>query len=500
MTGYPFERLSYDLDYDQALSYLYGLQKFGIKFGLSSTQNLLDKFDNPQNDLALIHIAGSNGKGSVAALADSVYSQAGYRVGLFTSPHLVDFRERFRISGQMISKEKTLDLVKEIRERCDPDEPPTFFEFVTVMALIHFKREKVNLAILEVGLGGRLDATNIIHPLVSVITSISLEHQEYLGNTLKKVALEKAGIIKEKVPLITGVTQKGVQETFRQVCLEKEAPMLLAGRDFRTRKTGQGEFTYFGFSISGFGFKQLKPMSPDSQSTSPNLKLKTDQAPITSNSQPQTPDSGVPQSAIRNPKFKLGLLGDHQIRNAGLALTVVETLKNRFPVREEEIRQGLSRVTWPGRLEVLSHNPWIVLDGAHNPGAMSVLARNLPRVFSYNRLLLVFGMMKDKEIGKTFNRILPLADRVYLTRAEYDRSADPGTLVPFVEREGRPYYISQTIPEAIRKAREEATEGDLILITGSLFIVGEARAWWEREGSYPFKPTVDNSRGKDQIY
>jgi dihydrofolate synthase / folylpolyglutamate synthase len=440
MPGHPFERLSYDEDYDQALSYLYNLQKFGIKFGLSQTENLLKVFENPEKGLSLIHIAGSNGKGSVAAVLASIYGRAGYKVGLFTSPHLVDFRERFQINGRLISKGHTLDLIKEIKDRTDPLEPPTFFEFVTAMALLYFHREKVDLAIMEVGLGGRLDATNIIHPLISVITTIALEHQEYLGKTLQEIALEKAGIIKFQVPLVTGVNQKKVQALLEGVCLEKQAPMFLAGRDFRTRKVGNGKFSY---------------------------------------------NSLIPQSTIGNLKLKglaLGLLGDHQIKNAGLALTVVNNLINRFPVPEEEVRQGLAQVRWPGRLEVLSERPVIVLDGAHNPGAMKALSQNLAKVFSYKRLLLVFGMMKDKDIGKTFKLIMPIADICYLTRAQYDRSADPETFIPYVQGKNLPYHIRRTIPEAIHLARQEAGPEDLILITGSLFIVGEARAWWEREG------------------
>jgi dihydrofolate synthase/folylpolyglutamate synthase len=465
MPGHPFERLSYDRDYDKALSYLYSLQKFGIKFGLSSTQKLLDKFDNPQKGLALIHVGGSNGKGSVAAMLDSIYRQAGYRVGLFTSPHLVDFRERFRINGQMISKEETLDLVHEVKVKCDPAEPPTFFEFVTAMALIYFYRKKVDLAIMEVGLGGRLDATNIIHPLAAVITSISLEHQEYLGKTLSKITSEKAGIIKEQIPLITGVTQKKVRDILQKVCREKQAPMLLAGRDFRTRKTGAGEFNFYRSEFGVWSSEWKKKGS------------KRELIPISKDENPQ--------SAIRNPKYRISLLGDYQIRNAGLALAVIETLKDRFPAEEGEIRQGIGLVSWPGRLEVLSRDPLIVLDGAHNPGAMSALARSLPRVLSYERLHLIIGMMKDKDIEKTLKHILPLADRVYLTRAEYDRSAEPAALVPFVKGKNRFYHICPTIPEALRKAREAAAPGDLILITGSLFVVGETRGWWEMSGWRP---------------
>jgi dihydrofolate synthase/folylpolyglutamate synthase len=471
MPGHPFERLSYDKEYNQALAYLYNLQKFGIKFGLSKTENLLKAFKHPQRHLKSIHIAGSNGKGSVAAMLASIYGRAGYKVGLFTSPHLIDFRERFQISGKMISKAQTLDLIKEIQEKTDPQEPPTFFEFVTAMALLFFYREKVDLAIMETGLGGRLDATNIIQPLITVITTISLEHQEYLGKTLKSIALEKGGIIKYQVPLVTGVSQKKVQGFLEGMCHDKQSSMLLAGRDFKTRKTEQGGFTYFGMRNADFGIK--KPKAVNFQSDLRTQKFQVDQSPVTPNV------SLIPQSAIRIPNLKTGLLGDHQIRNAGLALTVIEGLKKQYPVREEMIREGLLKVTWPGRLEVLSETPWIVLDGAHNPGAMRTLSQNIPVVFSYKKLYLIFGMMKDKDIKQTFNYLIPLADKVFLTRAEYDRSAEPEALRPFIEGKNLPCQLFLTIPAAIKQARKEADPEDLILITGSLFLVGEARAWWE---------------------
>jgi dihydrofolate synthase/folylpolyglutamate synthase len=460
MTGHPFERLSYDLKYDQALAYLYNLQKFGIKFGLSKTQNLLKAFGQPQKGLKLIHIAGSNGKGSVAAMVSSIYGQAGYKVGLFTSPHLTDFRERFRINGRMISKKQTRELIKEIREKTDPKEPPTFFEFVTAMALLYFYREKVDLAVLEVGLGGRLDATNVIRPMITVITTISLEHREYLGNTLEKIALEKGGIIKPRIPLVTGVSQRKVQDILEGICREKQAPMLLAGRDFRTGNLRDGRFSYFGFRISDFGIEN--PSTPHSVIRNPHLP---------------------PSPVTRHPSLRVGLLGDHQIKNAGLALTVVGWLQKRFPVPEEKIRDGLSKVIWPGRLEVLAERPMIVLDGAHNPGAMKVLAQNLPRVFSHKRLWLVIGMMKDKDIKKTLDHIVPLADVIFLTRAEYDRSADPENLKAFLKDKSRSIRISKDIPTAVQQAREEAAPEDLILITGSLFVVGEAKAWWETQRS-----------------
>ena len=221
-----FEPLSPDPVYDQALSYLYRLQKFGIKFGLSKTENLLQAFGNPQNRLKLVHIAGTNGKGSVAAMLAAVFSRGGYRTGLYTSPHLVDFRERFRIDGRMISRDLTLDLIEEVKSRTNPEEPPTFFEFVTAMAFIYFAREGIDLGIIETGLGGRLDATNIIQPRITVITPLGLEHQEHLGDTLKQIAWEKSGIIKPGVPLVTGVTQPAAREVITRTCTGKKGPPL----------------------------------------------------------------------------------------------------------------------------------------------------------------------------------------------------------------------------------------------------------------------------------
>ena len=475
MAGRPFERLSYDREYDQALSYLYNLQKFGIKFGLSKTENLLRAFHNPHRELNCLHIGGTNGKGSVAAMLASIYSGAGYKVGLFTSPHLVDFRERFQINGRLISKAQTLGLIKEIKEKALEEEPPTFFEFVTAMALIYFFREKVDLAIMEVGLGGRLDATNIINPLITIITTISLEHQDYLGKTLESIAWEKAGIIKPGVPLITGVDQKKVQKQIEKICRERQAPMFLAGRDFRTRKVGQGKFSYFGvkkpFVVRRSSFVEERKNSNKVGISIPNKNLNLKKSFIHSlNAERRTPND---YSSLR-----LGLLGDHQIKNAGLALTAIDLLQDKYPVPEEKIRDGLSKVTWPGRMEVLSQRPRIVLDGAHNPGAMRTLAETLPRSFSYKKVLLVFGMMKDKRLKQTLNYITPLANRIFLTRAEYDRSADPEDLIKFlVGKKPRP-RIFPTIPQAITQAMKEAGPEDLILITGSLFVVGEALAWW----------------------
>jgi len=503
MAGLPFERLSYDQGYDRALSHLYNLQKFGIKFGLSRTENLLKAFNNPHQALNCIHIAGTNGKGSVAAMLSSIYSRAGYKVGLFTSPHLVDFRERFQINGRRISKAQTLELIRQIKEKVRAEEPPTFFEFVTAMALIYFFREKVDLAVMETGLGGRLDATNIIKPLLTVITNISLEHQDHLGRTLEKIAQEKAGIIKSGVPLVTGVGQKKIQEQIENICRERKVPMVLAGRDFRTRKMKKGKFSYFGLRNADCGMKEpfvvrssewgmKKPFGVRRSSFVEGRNIRHDDKIIFLNNklnQANKTEKKLNAPAARRRRtlnayssLQVALLGDHQIKNAGLALAVVELLQEKYPVPDEKIRAGLDKVSWPGRMEVLSERPWIVLDGAHNPGAMRTLAEALLKVFYFKKLLIVFGMMKDKNIKQTLNCLIPLADKIILTRAEYDRSADPEYLKRVIKGNRRRTLVVPDIPLAVTQALQKAGPEDLILITGSLFVVGEARAWWKRSG------------------
>jgi dihydrofolate synthase/folylpolyglutamate synthase len=362
---------------------------------------------------------------------------------------------------------------------------------------------------MEVGLGGRLDATNIIKPLITVITNISLDHQDHLGRTLKKIAQEKAGIIKSGVPLVTGVGQKKIQEQIESICRERKVPMVLAGRDFRTRKVSNRIFNYFGIPADRFGVRGLRRARRQAlgleciekaQSSRSEFEVGKDTRYRMQDTR-WTKDKGretmnqlsvTLQSSILNPQLKdlkVGLLGDHQIKNAGLALAVVELLQGKYSVPAVKIRAGLSKVSWPGRMEVLSERPWIVLDGAHNPGAVRVLAEALPKVFSFKKLLIVFGMMKDKNIKQTLSCLIPLADKIILTRAEYDRSADPEYLKRLIKDNRTRTLVVPNIPLAVTQALQEAGPEDLLLITGSLFVVGEARAWWERSGR-SFKPTI----------
>ncbi len=316
-------------DLAQATAWVFDLQKFGIKFGLSSTLSLLARLRLDCQEGRYIHIAGTNGKGSVAAMLSAMLSRAGYPVGLFTSPHLVSFTERFRLGDEDISEDRLLALINEVRAAVDDAEPPTFFEFATAMAFLYFLQSGAAPIILETGMGGRLDATNIVQPLVAVITNISRDHQEHLGQGLLAIAGEKAGIIKPGAPLVTYARQKQVLQLFRSRCREAGAPLYQGGIDFKARGKSGGSFDYFGL-----------------------------------------------QHHI--PGLHLSLRGRHQYGNAAVALAVVELLhQNGFPVPEAAIREGLMTSRWPGRLEVVQQDPRVMLDGAHNPAAALVLAQNL---------------------------------------------------------------------------------------------------------------------------
>jgi dihydrofolate synthase/folylpolyglutamate synthase len=424
------------MSYAEAVEYLYSLQKYGIKFGLSKTSNLLKAFGNPHRGRRYVHIAGTNGKGSVAAMVESILRMSGLKVGFYSSPHLVRFTERFRINGEEIRPETAAGLVEELKAVMDPTQPPTFFEVTTAMGLITFAREEVDIAVIEVGMGGRLDATNVIRPDVSVITSISFDHQAFLGNTLPEIAGEKAGIIKKGVDLVTAATQPQVLALFRKACEDKGAPFWRVGQDIRYRASGD-TLHYYGL----------------------HRKLKD---------------------------LELGLAGTYQHRNAAVALSVIELLEGKgFKVSEEQIRQGLKSVHWPGRLQVVSKDPLLILDGAHNPGAIRALSETLRRGFRYKRLILVLGVMADKDVRSILKGIVPMADYVFFTRPEYYRAAAPEALMQEALPLGKPGEIQPTLAKALGKAKQRAGREDLILVTGSLFTVGETMAILDPETNKP---------------
>ncbi len=438
-------------DLAQATAWVFDLQKFGIKFGLSSTRRLLARLGLPYQTGRYIHIAGTNGKGSVAAMLSAILTRAGYPVGLFTSPHLVHFRERYRLKDLEVSEERLLALINEVRAAVDGSEPPTFFEFAAALAFLYFFQEGAEPIILETGMGGRLDATNIIRPRVTVITNVSLDHQEYLGNSLTAIAGEKAGIIKGGAPLVTFAKQKLVLDLLRQRCRQRGAPLYLGGVDFKVRGRGQ-QFDYQGLH------QRLQGLT-------------------------------------------LSLAGRHQYRNAALALAVLEILnRDGFTVSEAAIREGLKLTRWPGRLEQVPQDPQVLLDGAHNPAAALTLAQALKNGHRQGRLILVVGIMADKDVEGILARLLPLAQMVIFTQPRYFRAATPQDLA----RRAQPYNLEiiqvPQVAAAVRRAQELAGPQDQIVVTGSLYTVGEAQEYFQGTGGegQGSKTPAPTSRGESK--
>jgi dihydrofolate synthase / folylpolyglutamate synthase len=443
--------------YRDSREYLFGLQRFGIKLGLANISGLLGHLGNPQKGLPAVHVAGSNGKGSTAAFLASILRRAGYRVGLYTSPHLIDFTERIQVDGVPITEARVVRLTDRIRvevgkmekrgelwpdaqtSALPPDFDPrkatiTFFEFTTAMTFLHFREMKVDVAILETGMGGRLDATNVIDPLLSLITPISLEHQQYLGRTLLQIAGEKAGIIKPGRPLLTTARQPRVIALLQQKCRALRAPLFVYGRDFEGQRTGLRLMEYRG----------LRHRWSD---------------------------------------LGLGLAGRHQVLNASLALAAGERLMDHgFSLKEDHFREGLSQAKWPGRLELVGDSPRVLLDGAHNPGAVRILKQALREEFPRRRLIMVLGIMADKEISRMMSHLLPLADLLILTRPAIDRAASLETLREQALARGRSALEFADVGTALEKAMAEAGPEDLVVATGSLYTVGEARAYLIRRG------------------
>lgn len=426
--------------YQDTLDYLFGLQRFGIKLGLANMRRMLSALGNPHRALRSVLIGGTNGKGSVAAFVAKIFEKAGYSVGLYTSPHLSDFSERIRLNGRPIPRDEVAGLTEVLRsaQRARALQGPaggssecasdiTFFECATLLAFLFFAQQKVDLAVIEVGMGGRLDATNVLSPLVSAVTTIGLEHQQYLGKTLEEIAREKAGIIKAQGKLITAVAQPRALAPIRSQCRSLGATMYRLGKDIRVKKNGQGGFNYRGISHS-------------------------------------------------YPDLRLNLLGDYQITNAALAVGITELLIERgFAVGEPALRGGLSAMRWPGRMELVSRSPRVVLDGAHNAAAARCLRQALQTSLSYRRLILVLGIMEDKALASMLKTLVPLAHETIFTRPNLDRAASPHALLGLAPAGEGKMQVVEEVKQAVRTAMLLAGPEDLVCVTGSLFTVGEAR-------------------------
>jgi dihydrofolate synthase/folylpolyglutamate synthase len=419
------------------LTTLFSLRRFGIKLGLATIRRMLANLGNPHRRYRTVHIAGTNGKGSVASGIASVLRASGYRVGLYTSPHLVRFNERIQIDGADITDSDIVRLYRRVRRALPEGREPTFFEFTTAMALDEFARRKVDWAVVETGMGGRLDATNVVAPSVTVVTNVSLEHREYLGPTLAAIAFEKAGIIKRRVPVVTAVSQPAALEVILRTAKGKSAPLYRMGKDFCVRRSGAQEFRYFGLHHRWAG-------------------------------------------------LATALQGRYQVDNAALVLAACELLQRNAPgIELESIRRGLAAHRWPGRLETICTSPLVMVDGAHNLEAARQLARHLAEQLGNRKLTLVVGILDDKPYRAMLRLLLPFARRVIATQARINRALPAAAIAAFARTIVPEVAVEPDVAAALRLAMSTAGPGSLTLAAGSLYVVGEVKAALAKTGVQP---------------
>jgi dihydrofolate synthase/folylpolyglutamate synthase len=425
--------------YTECLDSMYRMRRFGIILGLSTITNILDGLGNPHRKFSAIHIAGTNGKGSIASALATILQIAGYRVGLYTSPHLIRFNERICVNGKPISDEMVVDSWEAVKSVHQGDREPTFFEFSTAMAFYEFARQGVDFAVVETGMGGRMDATNVVSPALSIITNISLEHKTYLGDTIAAITAEKAGIIKPGIPVVTGVSQKSAKTVIEKTASGQSAPLFMKGRDFRVRRAGKDRFSYLGIDNHWTG-------------------------------------------------MQTSLMGGHQVDNASLTLAACEILmRGQDRLSRDHIQSGLVQNRWPGRLEVVSQNPYVIMDGAHNLMAARRLGRFLQDALAGRRITMVAGILDDKPYESILKDLVAPCARLIITCPKIDRSLPPKTL----EMAARPLISDiQTISDvgdAVRHAITTSGPEDAVCIAGSLYVVGEAKAALEESGNLLFQ-------------
>ncbi len=427
------------MTYPDALQYLYGLQRLGIKLGLENIRRLLRALGNPERAFRAVHVGGTNGKGSTAALLAAILRAAGLRVGLYTSPHLLDFTERIQVSGEPIGPDALADLTAEVRAALEaafapaPDDlpsHPTFFEVTTALAFLHFARAGAEWAVIEVGLGGRYDATNVLTPDLCVITNVAVEHQDLLGDSLEAIAAEKAGIVKPGIPLVTAAAEP-VLGVLRRACAERGAPLLHVP-------------TTYGWI--------REALLPDGQVF------------------------GLRGPGTERPNLRIGLLGRHQLVNAATAVAAAERLRGRsLALPESAVREGLAAARWPARLQVVGERPRLLVDSAHNPAACRAVRDFLEEEIP-GRRLLVFGALKDKDWGQMLEILLPAFTAAILCRPPSDRAADPMMLLGSARGLCHHVEVVPEVPDALAAARALARPEDTVLVAGSLFTAGAALA------------------------
>ncbi|MFQ5482712.1 MAG: bifunctional folylpolyglutamate synthase/dihydrofolate synthase [Nitrospinaceae bacterium] len=429
------------MDYQESLNYLENLTQSGIKLGLENTARLLDALGNPQWPVPTVHIAGTNGKGSTAAFVESILRAAGHRVGLYTSPHLLDFRERIQVNREQITAAQMAAAATRVRAAGDRlNLAATYFEVGTVMALLHFRESGCQWNVIETGLGGRLDSTNLCRARVAVLTAIAQDHEAFLGAGLSQIAGEKAAIIKGGEHVVAAAQEAPVLKVIRGRAQRTGSALWVAGEDFSARRTGwdaAGQtFTFHG-----------------------------------------------PQGSLED--LRISLLGRFQVENAAVAAAVCQALSTPGEsLPEQAIREGLRNAAWPGRMEVVGCTPWVILDCAHNLQATRELALAVREHFSYDRCRVVLGVMRDKNLGPMLRIMGGLADHLVLTRPPGPRGAEPSNLLKLLPNFNKLIEIIEEIPYALRTVRNQAGPRDLILVTGSVFTVAEAKQGLDLQESH----------------
>ena len=427
------------MDYEAFLQEFYRLERFGIKLGLDVITELLRRLGEPQRLFPAVHVTGTNGKGSVCAFLESILREAGYHVGLYTSPHLVRFNERIRVNGHEISNDDVVRLYTAIRPHMEamaaenPVHHPTFFEVATAMAFAYFAERKVDVAVVEVGMGGRYDATNVADPAVSVVTRVGLEHAEHLGRTVRRIAREKSGIIKNGRPVVT-VGQEAIEE-IESRCRVTGARLTVVGRDVRFQRR------FLGWEGQRVRFENGGELEVD-----------------------------------------LSLLGPYQAENAAIAYASIRALQaGGWAVSEAAILAGFQKARWPARLEVVRKSPRVVVDGAHNPPAAEALAGALSELLAGTKVTLVFGAMGDKDLDGMARALVPHVARLVAVKSRVERAASPESVVSAfrsaAESAGMSPLVTEAIPsvgEALRKVLGQSSPSETILVAGSIYVAGEA--------------------------
>jgi dihydrofolate synthase/folylpolyglutamate synthase len=425
------------MNYTESMDYLKGLTKFGINLGLERIQELLRRMGHPEKETEFIHVGGTNGKGSTAVMIAEILKQSGMKVGLFTSPHLYSYNERIRINGEKIAEEDIACLLTDMRFHLDGMvasgyEHPTEFEVSTALALCYFAREKVDLAVIEVGMGGEIDSTNVILPRLAVITNVGMDHMDYLGTTLEEIAQVKAGIIKPGCDVITAEKNPEALRVIRDYALGQKASLWEEGKDFWVTPLEYSiESQYFNCTIQGTVFNNLR----------------------------------------------IRLRGKYQLMNAVLAVAAAV----KMGVSSFAIRKGLDQARWPCRLDIVHERPLVVIDAAHNYQGIKVLVDSLKQYWPYEKKILVLGMLADKEREKAVAEIAPLVEKVVVTKPNSPRAGAWYQVADFISVLKKEVILEENISKAVDIALDLAQNDKMVVITGSIYMVAEARAYlWEK--------------------